>query len=437
MSELPSGTVTLLFTDIEGSTRLVQQLGDTYGSVLDEHRWLLRKAVADWGGHEVDCRADELFAAFQRAKDAVEAAVAAQQTIRMHEWPQGAQVLVRMGLHTGEPAVEGGAYLGLDVSRAARICAAGHGAQILLSHATSELVADCAELRELGVYSLAGLPRPERIFQLNAPGLPSAFSELRAPLAERRRLRELLQARRTRQPTLEEAAWRVRAMLPGVEVALQKPLANLGAAFFTAHRAVASADSFLAHLDRKRLTHRLRDRREMAVVSHQAREQAESLEAQIAYVDRVPVLRQELAQLAAELPSENELNAGSRIASLQERVATATTELDDAVARAANALDPLSVKLGRTRHRGVYRSGLMYVVPFADELGEERSRRFETLAEARNFRQALRVTEKAQQDFAPRPFETVWKAAERDWFPDIPDGPDGRKPLRNPGDTVN
>jgi len=182
--------------------------------------------------------------------DAVEAALAAQQAIRTHNWPEGAHVFVRMGLHTGEPAVEGGAYLGVDVSRAARICAAGHGGQILLSQATGELVADRTELRDLGVYSLAGLPRPERIFQLSTPGLPADFGELRVPRAQRRRLRELLQARRTREPTLEEAAWRVRAMLPGAEVPLQKPLANLGAAFFTAHRAVAGADSFLAHLDR-------------------------------------------------------------------------------------------------------------------------------------------------------------------------------------------
>ena len=186
-------------------------------------------------------------------------------------------------------------------------------------------------------------------------------------------------------------------MLPGAEVPLQKPLADLGAAFFTAHRAVAGADSFLAHLDRKRLTRRLSDRREMAVVSQRAREQAESLEAQIGCVDRLLVLRQELAQLAAELPRTDELDAGSWIAPLRERVAAATAELDEAVARAASALDPLSVRLGRTRHRGVYRSGRMYVVPFDDaSSGGEGRREFETMAEARNFRTALRVTKKAQ-----------------------------------------
>ncbi len=218
-------------------------------------------------------------------------------------------MLVRMGLHTGEPAVEGGAYLGLDVSRASRICAAGHGGQVLLSQATGELVADRVELRDLGVYSLAGLPRPERIFQLSAPGLSADFGELRVPRAQRRRLRGIRQTRRTRQPTLEEAAWQVRAMLPSVEVTLQKPLAKLGAEFFTAHRAVAGADSFLTQVDRKRLSRRLSDRREMAVVSQRAREQAESLEAQIGCVDRVLVRRQELVRLAAELAEHRRSSA--------------------------------------------------------------------------------------------------------------------------------
>ena len=133
MTELPSGTVTLLFADVEGSTRLVQQLGDGYGGVLDQLRQLLRTAVADAGGYEVDCRADEMFVAFQRAKDGVDAAVAAQQLIGAYAWPELAVVRVRMGLHTGEPVVESGVYLGLDVNRAARICSAGHGGQILLA----------------------------------------------------------------------------------------------------------------------------------------------------------------------------------------------------------------------------------------------------------------------------------------------------------------
>jgi class 3 adenylate cyclase len=160
MPGLPSGTVTLLFTDIEGSTALVQQLGESYGEVLAEHRRLLRGAVAEAGGCEVDCRADELFAAFQRAGDAVRAAIAGQRALGDHAWPEGAILRVRMGLHTGEPAVEGGAYLGLDVNRAARICADAHGGQVLLSQTTRELVTRDAQTEDLGWFSLAGLTEP-------------------------------------------------------------------------------------------------------------------------------------------------------------------------------------------------------------------------------------------------------------------------------------
>ena len=180
MAGLPTGTVTLLFTDIEGSTPLVHRLGDGFGAVREQHRRLLRKAVADAGGHEVECRADEFFAVFQRAKDGAAAAIAAQQLLAGHAWPEGVTLRVRMGLHTGEPGVEGGGYLGVDVHRAARICAAGHGGQILLSQTTRELVAGGFEVKDLGSYSLAGLPSPERLFQLVVVGLRSEFPPLRA-----------------------------------------------------------------------------------------------------------------------------------------------------------------------------------------------------------------------------------------------------------------
>ncbi|HVD59068.1 MAG TPA: adenylate/guanylate cyclase domain-containing protein [Thermoleophilaceae bacterium] len=398
MAELPSGTVTLLFTDVEGSTRLVQQLGDGYGALIDEQRRLLRRAVAEAGGHEVDCRADELFAAFQRAKDGVAAAAAAQSALEAHAWPEGAPVRVRMGLHTGEPALEGGAYLGLDVSRAARICAAGHGGQTLLSQTTRELVADGSELRDLGAYPLAGLPHPERIFQLVVPGLRSDFPPLRVEGAKRRRLRGMLPRPRSRQPTLEESAWQTRTLLPSVATPLQKPLAELGGALFTGHRAAVSAERLLARIDRRRLTRSLSAQREMAVVSRRAGREAEALEAQIACVDRLLDRRQALADLAGELPSAlDEALTAEGIASLRERVAAATAQLDEAVARVASTLDPLSFKLQRTRHRGVYRASGKYVVPFSDELGGERRREFETLGEARNFRAALRLAEKGEQ----------------------------------------
>src|SRR3712207_5157940 len=142
MPELPGGTVTLLFTDIEGSTQLLRRLGDAYAGVLAEHQRLLREAFAAHGGAEVDTQGDAFFVAFPRAMDAVEAAVAAQRALAAHSWPSGAAVRVRMGLHTGEPASTGERYVGLAVHRAARVGSAGHGGQVLLSETTQSVLRD-------------------------------------------------------------------------------------------------------------------------------------------------------------------------------------------------------------------------------------------------------------------------------------------------------
>jgi class 3 adenylate cyclase len=136
MTELPSGTVTFLFTDVEGSTRLLKQLRDGYGELLAEHRRILRTAFAEHGGQEIDTQGDAFFVAFRRAKDAALAASAGQRALAAHPWPKGADCRVRMGMHTGEPTVGDEGYHGLGVHRAARIMAAGHGGQILLSQAT-------------------------------------------------------------------------------------------------------------------------------------------------------------------------------------------------------------------------------------------------------------------------------------------------------------
>jgi class 3 adenylate cyclase len=132
MPALPSGTVTFLFSDIEHSTRLLQHLGDRYADVLAEYRRLLRETFQVWDGYEIDTAGDGFFVAFQRATHAVAAAVAAQRILASHAWPEGAPVRARMGLHTGEPTLTSGSYVGLDVHRAARICAAGHGGQTLI-----------------------------------------------------------------------------------------------------------------------------------------------------------------------------------------------------------------------------------------------------------------------------------------------------------------
>src|SRR5437773_679392 len=137
---VPTGTVTFLFTDIEGSTELLDHLRDGYATVLADQRQLLRAAIARWNGHEIDTQGDSFFVAFARAADAIEAVVDSQRALAAHDWPEDAPVRVRMGLHTGEPRLAATGYVGLDVHRAARICAAGHGGQVLLSQTTRALV---------------------------------------------------------------------------------------------------------------------------------------------------------------------------------------------------------------------------------------------------------------------------------------------------------
>ena len=180
---LPGGTVTFLFTDIEGSTRLLQQLGDDYGDVVRDHRRLLREHLGGKGGTEVDTQGDAFFYSFPRARDAVTGAVAAQRALAEHAWPEGAEVRVRMGLHTGEPSVGDEGYLGLDVVRAARICSAGHGGQILLSETTRALLGndlpDGASVVDLGQQNLKDVQH-ERIYQLALEGGPTEFPPLKA-----------------------------------------------------------------------------------------------------------------------------------------------------------------------------------------------------------------------------------------------------------------
>jgi DNA-binding NarL/FixJ family response regulator/class 3 adenylate cyclase len=181
--DLPTGIVALLFTDVEDSTRLLSELGDRYSDVMADHRRLIRDAVERMGGREIDCRGDEFFVVFQSTRDALDAAVGAQRALAQHDWPTAAPVRVRMGIHTGEPTVAEGGYFGLDVNRAARICAAGHGGQVLVSQATYDLAASAGTTEvaftDLGEHELKGLPRPERIFQVRATDLPADFPPLR------------------------------------------------------------------------------------------------------------------------------------------------------------------------------------------------------------------------------------------------------------------
>ncbi|HEY3249154.1 MAG TPA: tetratricopeptide repeat protein [bacterium] len=180
---LPTGTVTFLFADIEGSTRLLQQVGDGYAAVLADYRRLFRAAAAAHAGQEVDMPGDACFFAFARATEAVAAAVDAQLALQAHPWPDGRMVRARIGVHTGEPFAQDGNYVGLDVHRAARICSAAHGGQILLSDATrvfvEQALPDGVALRDLGEHRLKDLQRPERLYQAVHPRLPESFPALR------------------------------------------------------------------------------------------------------------------------------------------------------------------------------------------------------------------------------------------------------------------
>src|SRR2546430_363724 len=158
MSELPTGTVTFLFTDVEGSTRLLRELGDRYAEVLHEHRATLRRAFERHGGIEVDTQGDAFFVAFPKASEALAAAAEGRDALAR------GPIRVRMGLHTGEPVVTEEGYVGIDVHRAARIAAAGHGGQILASQSTRDL-AGADSLRDLGRHRLKDLTQAERIYQ--------------------------------------------------------------------------------------------------------------------------------------------------------------------------------------------------------------------------------------------------------------------------------
>jgi DNA-binding NarL/FixJ family response regulator/class 3 adenylate cyclase len=185
-------SVTLLFTDVEGSTQLAHRLGSLYAGVLSEHRGLVRSAVEAAGGRELDCRGDEFSVAFDEPARAVAAAEAIQHSHTEHAWPDG-PVRVRIGIHTGEPSLEDGDYYGIDVHLAARICEAAHGGQVLLSQAALEHLNGSVESRDLGRHELRGLPGPERLHQLLAPRLADAHPPLRTPAApEAKKLRVVL-----------------------------------------------------------------------------------------------------------------------------------------------------------------------------------------------------------------------------------------------------
>jgi class 3 adenylate cyclase len=199
VQKLPAGTVTFLFTDIEGSTSLLKQLGPArYDAVLAEHGRILNAAIAAHEGRVVDTQGDSFFAAFRTAGDAVAAAADAQRELAAHEWGGGAQLKVRMGLHTGEPKVGEERYVGIGVHRAARIGAAGHGGQVLLSSTTKELAEEelppGVSIRDLGERRLKDIEQPQRLYQLVVEGLQSEFAQLKTLDVELSRKRRRMYA---------------------------------------------------------------------------------------------------------------------------------------------------------------------------------------------------------------------------------------------------
>lgn len=180
---LPTGFVTILLTDIEGSTALLRQLGERYGGLLNKVRSLIRRSVLQAGGREVEVRADEFFAVFERVDGSIKAALSIQRTVQKRTWPDDLEVRVRAGIHSGRITLTQNGYIGLSVHTAARVCAVAHGGQIVISGATKAAMEDLSPtgvgFRSLGRHRLAGLAQPEALFQIEAEGLLSDFPPLR------------------------------------------------------------------------------------------------------------------------------------------------------------------------------------------------------------------------------------------------------------------
>ena len=393
---LPTGSVTFLFADVEGSTELARQLGADWGRRRAACLETVGAAVRDAGGTVVDAHADELFAAFGGSRPAAAAALAIHAALAAH-----LPLRVRIGLHTGEPVIESGArYVGLDVHLARRVCSAARGGQTLVSETTARLLdtADDLLLADAGPHVLAGFPRPQRLSDLRPPGAP----------APEQRPEPALPAEPVRQSSrgdLEALAHRLR----GARVAdgpANEGLIALARSAFDAGRAVDEAQRLLDDIDRDWLERRRQERRAAGVDSPAARAAAARLSAQLAALDavaaRIDDLLAEAGQAADVLPQLATADAGVA-AALREDLARRVGALEEASAHARAGLPADARRLTRTRHRGVYRLGERYVVVTFDEVGGERRVAFETVREARDFRTGLVAAEKTQREPTPMP----------------------------------
>jgi class 3 adenylate cyclase len=382
MPRLPSGTVTLVFTDIERSTRLLRRLGDAYGAALEEHRALVRGAMASTGGVEVEMRGDSFLFAFESARAAVDAAIDARQGLAAHLWPEGAEFRIRIGVHTGEPRLAGDGYVGIDVHRAARIGDAGHGGQIVLSEATRALVGDAFALRELGAYRLAGLERPELLYDLAGP----AFPPLRAERVESRKRR-----RAARRPV--DVGWRIHT------------LGNtaLAGAVLSAARLLDAADRVLGVTDRQALVDRVADHERRAGAAPHVAAAAAELSTQLVALDRLPERCRALAEAIDDLGARlDELNA-DELEDERLRIAGLARSLEETIAAAPSPPRIPPGKLHRTRRRGIYRVGATFVVLEHDEDGVIEPHPAASLAEALTLRESLRAARRRPHRFPGMP----------------------------------
>lgn len=416
-SGLPTGTVTFLLTDIEGSTELLRRLGERWPAVVAEHKRLLREAVGGAGGREVDSRGEEVFFVFRSAHDALGAAVAAQRSLASHSWPKGAAVRVRMGVHTGEPALgDDGGYLGIDVHRTARICAAGHGGQVLVSEATRALALDAGiGFVDLGEHRFRGFARAERVYQVAAEGLGERFPPLRtdsaAPFAGRERslakaAQGLMSRGRPKVPVLSrrpptarrlaDLSWEVRSREDRAIGAHRGALLELARSLLVLSRTANDADRRLDRLDRRAFERKLAETRELAVISHYAQTRAATLARQQERLDELATVRAALDERLDELERGAKLVDPAESASLRADVDSLNTHLSAALDRFAAEVGDVAERLHRTVHRGIYRQGDLWAVPYQDSQGVERVRRFDDLDEARGFRRQQRLLEWAK-----------------------------------------
>jgi predicted ATPase/class 3 adenylate cyclase len=298
MTELPTGTLTLLFSDIEGSTVLLHRLGDLWGEALSAQRAILRAAFAEHNGTEMGTEGDSFFVVFRSAHDAVAAAVDGQQALQTHTWPQGAQLRVRMGLHTGEPQRHEDGYIGEDVHRAARIGSTANGGQIVISGATRHLVTDLVgvEIRDLGHHRLKDLAGHEPLYDVVAPGLLAQFPPLRSlgktaalPIAstplvgrdiELRTVADLFADQQTRLVTLTgpggsgktrlatAAAAALESHYPDGVYFVGLQTVDRGELMWSTMGEVLDADSAAATTPADRVTHHLADRRALLVLDN-------------------------------------------------------------------------------------------------------------------------------------------------------------------------